>query len=282
MAVLVSACVAYTGGSGAERVERVKPAQQDLSRSMAKAVPDGPGRYSVGVLDRASGMHAQVHGDRRFVAASTVKVDILSCLLLQRQSTHAESGQDSSSDGVALDARQRHLASEMIRDSDNDAADALWRDVGEVPSMRTCYRQLGMRHTTPNPQGHWGLTTTSASDRLHLLSSLTGDMSSPLTRSSKEYVLKLMRQVTPKQRWGVPKAASAEQRDEAAVKNGWLPRGKSEAWVVNSTGRIRRDGRDLLVVVLSDGQPSYHDGITRVEEVARAAVPVMRNAADSS
>jgi hypothetical protein len=40
-------------------------------------------------------------------------------------------------------------------------------------------------------------------------------------------------------------------------------------WVINSIGRIRGDGHDLLIAVLSDHNATMTAGVTKVEHVTR-------------
>ncbi|MEU6708110.1 serine hydrolase [Streptomyces wuyuanensis] len=197
------------------------------------------------------------NGSMPFVTASTVKVDILACLLLQRQ----HSG--------GLTPRQKRLSSIMIRNSDNAAASLLWHEIGRGEGLRTCHRRLGLRQTEPGPGGHWGLTTTTVTDRLRLLTVLTQNKS-PLQEDSRRYVLEEMEHISLNQQWGA--SAAADRGTTYALKNGWLSRTSTKRWVVNSFGRITNDGRDVLVAALSDEQPTLAVGISRLEMAVRDGV----------
>jgi altronate dehydratase len=59
------------------------------------------------------------------------------------------------------------------------------------------------------------------------------------------------------------------------VKDGWLPDSSATTWVINSIGVISHGGHQLLVAVLSSGQPSEPVGIAQVDEAARAAVSAL-------
>ncbi|MDQ6649278.1 MAG: class A beta-lactamase-related serine hydrolase, partial [Actinomycetota bacterium] len=80
---------------------------------------DVPTRASVAIVDLATGTAFGYHDERRFPAASVVKVDILAALLLQAQDA-----------GRPLSADADELAVSMIEQSDNDAADLLWESIG--------------------------------------------------------------------------------------------------------------------------------------------------------
>ncbi|MEU8569855.1 serine hydrolase [Streptomyces pathocidini] len=213
---------------------------------MAFAIQDSEGRIRC------------VHnGARRFVTASMVKVDILACLLLRRQDTGG------------MTEKERRASSTMIRDSDNHAASELWNDIGRGPGFRDCLNTFGLRQTEPGPHGYWGLTTTTVSDRIRMLSVLTRQ-DSPLRPDSRRAVLELMTGITSSQRWGI--SAAADEGTSPALKNGWLRRDTDRSWVVNSFGWIQSEGRHLMVAALCDGQPSLATGISTIEKTVRAAV----------
>ncbi|GAA2104908.1 hypothetical protein GCM10009801_80860 [Streptomyces albiaxialis] len=245
----------------ADPAHTVRAALDGLPRGTSRT-----GRYAVAVKDLRTGdcvVHGSAGAYAAFDTASVVKVDVLAALLLQAQDQ-----------GAGLSEERRRLASAMIRDSDNAATDALWRAIGGADGLRAANARLGLTATTPGDGGRWGLTRTTAADQLTLLEAVfAGDAdSSPLDRASRAYVRSLMASVRADQRWGVPAAGDAEDADDAALKNGWLPRTATGLWDVNSVGRIEAGGRAYLVTVLSDGQPSHRAGIDLVERVAKTAV----------
>jgi hypothetical protein len=156
----------------------------------------------------------------------------------------------------------------MIEDRDNDAATALWDTVGGTMGMEAGNAAVGLRGIVPGAGGYWGLTTTTVSGELGLLSVLTSARSL-LPAAARRYELNLMRHVEPAQAWGITAAAAPHTRP--AVKNGWLPVGPDGQWVINSVGVIRHAGQRLDVAVLSSGQPSEVAGIRQAQAAARAA-----------
>ncbi|MEU6402775.1 serine hydrolase [Streptomyces sp. NPDC046985] len=215
---------------------------------------------SVAVRSLASGECA-VYGHGAFETASVVKVDILAALLLRAQDA-----------GRRLTARERTDAAAMIEESDNDAASALWRTVGGADGLDAANRRLGLTDTCGGRDGLWGLTRTTAADRLALLTQVFGAAaSSALGAASRAYVQGLMGRVAAGQDWGVSAAADDSKW---ALKNGWLPRSTTGLWVVNSMGRVTAGGDDCLVAVLSHGNTSKEAGVDLVERAARAAVSV--------
>ncbi|MFS4096104.1 serine hydrolase [Streptomyces sp. AF1A] len=251
-----------SAGAGEEApVEPVtEPSAVDRTALLAKAmasvtVPSGA-RVSAAVLQLDSGESA-VFGGSAFDTASIVKVDILAALLLQAQDA-----------GRRLTAAERAYATKMIENSDNASATALWHTIGRAAGLDAANRRFGLTHTSGGDGGLWGLTQTTAADQLALLRQVFGT-ESLLGAASRTYVRTLMECVETDQRWGVSAVADG---GSWALKNGWLPRGTTGLWDVNSIGRVTVDGSGYLVAVLSKGTVSRARGISLVEAAARAAV----------
>ncbi|POM26419.1 hypothetical protein BTM25_08190 [Actinomadura rubteroloni] len=232
-----------------------------LGRQVAAALRGRAGTESVAVLDREHGIVCSVRGDRRYDSASVVKVTILGALLYQRR---------------GLTSREKALARRMITRSDNDAASALWRQIGRTRMNRFLVR-AGMRHTRLGPTHFWGLTQITANDELRLLRVLTSH-GTVLSDKARRYILDLMHQVIPQQRWGVP--AGRPPGVVWHVKNGWLPR-HDRYWRVHSIGSFSGRHRDYLIVVLTQDTPSMRYGVATIERVARAVHGTL-NPADRS
>jgi hypothetical protein len=229
-----------------------------LAAALAPVLRRGTGELAAGVVDAATGAVAVYGGDREFHTASVIKVDILASLLLLHQWSNAP-----------LTTQQRALATEMIEDSNDEAANELWDAVGQGQGLRVANQDFGLRQTTPGEGISWGLTRTTVEDQLRLLADLAASHS-PLSAGSRSYELGLMRHAAADQDWGV--TAAAVPGTAAAVKDGWLPDGSDTTWVINSIGVISRGGHEMLVAVLSSDQPSESAGITQVDAAARAAV----------
>ncbi|SDT80690.1 Beta-lactamase class A [Streptomyces sp. TLI_053] len=229
----------------------------DAVAALHSAVDRAEGAVSVAVTDLGTGQSLSYGGPGHgFATASIVKLDILATLLLRTQDA-----------GAAPTAAQRDLATTMIENSDNDSATGLWEEIGADPGLDAANARFGLTATEAGQDGYWGLTTTTADDQLRLLRQVfTGD--SLLSATSRDYIRELLDQVEEDQRWGVGAAASD---GGFAVKNGWLPRDSDGLWVINSIGRVERDGHELLIAVVSDGNTTDTDGVDLVESVARAA-----------
>ncbi|MGW3310084.1 serine hydrolase [Streptomyces sp. NPDC001073] len=212
----------------------------------------------------------QVRGkDVPYDTASIVKVDILSALLLQAQDA-----------GRGLTQQERTLAEAMIEHSDNDAANALWREIGLAPGLKAVNKRLGLTSTVGGTGGLWGLTRTTASDQIGLLRAVfaadgtTSATKPALTTASRTYIRTLMTRIATDQSWGV----SAASDSAWALKNGWLQRSTTGLWDVNSVGQVTSGTHHYLVAVLSDGNTSMASGIKTVESAARTAVTSARSA----
>ncbi|GAB2734330.1 hypothetical protein GCM10010442_64730 [Kitasatospora kifunensis] len=183
-------------------------------------------------------------------------MDILSALLLQAQDQ-----------GTPLTASQQSLATAMIENSDNDSATALWNEIGQDSGLNAANKRFGLTATSGGTDGYWGLTSTTADDQVRLLRQVFSS-DSLLSSTSRSYLQGLLGQVESDQRWGVSAAASGS---DYAVKNGWLPRSDTGLWVINSIGMVERNGHELLIAVVSDGNPDESSGISLVQSVAQAA-----------
>ena len=193
--------------------------------------------------------------------ASVVKVDILEALLVQR----GRSG---------LTRREAAQARLMIERSDNNAATDLWRAAGGAPGVRSFNAAAGLTRTSPSacvvcagfPWPGWGLTTTTPADQISLLRQLArpGPL---LSDADRRYVLGLMEDVIPSQRWGI--TAGVSPQATVALKDGWLPLDAARKdWQVNSVGWVSGGGRDYLIAVFSTGNPTRQYGVKTIARLS--------------
>ncbi|WP_242903075.1 serine hydrolase [Actinomadura terrae] len=233
-----------------------------LRRSVRAYAATRPGKAGVMATDLRTGRSFGENESGRFVSASIMKVDILTGLLMQRQQQRRN-----------LSADERDLAGQMIRESDNTAADALYARSGDRSGIGRWNRRLGLTQTTPF-QSSWGSSLTSPADQVRLLTTLASP-GSPLGASGRGYVLGLMGSVIREQAWGV--SAAARPGERVALKNGWTPvHRQGHGWAVNSIGRITGPDHDFLVAVCSRENPTMESGVDTVEHVADLVVSTMR------
>ncbi|MFB4313490.1 serine hydrolase [Actinomadura sp. 21ATH] len=236
-----------------------------LTRVVKSYLAGRPGRAGVMVSDLSTDTSFGYGEHGRFVTASIMKVDILASLLLQRQREKR-----------GLSAGERAIAAEMIRLSDNRAAQTLYSAAGNGAGVARSNKRLGLRETTPYP-GVWGASKTTPADQVRLMNALVSPRS-PLSAANRRHVLDLMGSVDGEQRWGI--SAAARPGERVAIKNGWVPlRLQGTGWAVNSVGRITARGHDFLVAVCTQGHPSMESGVETVEHVADLAVSALRRVA---
>jgi beta-lactamase class A len=217
----------------------------------------GASGISVAALNTATGATFSYGATGAMVMGSIAKLDILETLLLQHEDTH-----------TTLSDNDDSLATSMIEVSDNDAADALWAEIGSDPAVSAANVRLGIPNLVVGTAGLWGLGTTNATDQLTLLKNLT-TTGGPLDAASQTYALNLMRNVSSDQRWGV--GAAADPGTVFANKNGWLANdADNDLWLVNSDGIVTVQGQLVLISVLTQHNADENAGIALVEQVASA------------
>src|ERR1039458_6489706 len=136
------------------------------------------------VDDRSQHLSCWLNARTHFDSASVVKATILGALLREAMAQHRH-----------LTQREVILAIEMITQSDNDAASALWAQIrhGWLPYFLSLAK---MTETRPGPGGYWGLTQVTAHDEWLLLTRLMY-ANSVLDTPSRNFALSLMAHVTP-------------------------------------------------------------------------------------
>ena len=236
-----------------------------LSRRILAALAGRSSVVGLAVDDRVTGITCKLRPHWQFDSASVVKVTILSALLRKLQQEHR-----------SLTAQQRKLATEMITVSDNNAASTLWAETG-YPSLQHFLDLAGMTETVLGPDDYWGLTLITAHDELTLLRLLTS-ANTVLTAASRDYVLGLMARVVSYERWGVPAGAPTDVT--VHVKNGWLPL-PTHGWRINSIGSFSGSGKDYMIVVLTDDNPTMAYGVNTVQDVAEVINHALNPAATS-
>jgi beta-lactamase class A len=222
-----------------------------LARNISSAVHGRHSAVGLAVADPRLELACRLDRASHFYAASVIKVTIIAALLRKIGGR------------AHMTKRQRSLAWAMITRSDNNAATALWDEVG-LRHLNRFLRLARMTHTRLD-WGAWGLSRLTAQDELTLLKLLTGP-GQVLSTRSRHYVLYLMAHVTASQRWGVPAGARGVT---VHVKNGWLPYPGSADWRINSIGAFNGRGTAYQVAVLTAGSPSMSYGIATIQAAAR-------------
>ncbi len=264
-----SANAAAAGGPGTARPGPAAPTgHADPLAAAASLVSRRTGTILAAVYDVRTGQTWRLGQGAAQATASVVKLDILETLLARRSG--------------GLSAASQSLAQQMIEDSDNDAATSLWYAAGGAPGLHAYNEAAGLTGTTPSacvrcagfPWPGWGLTTTIPADQIRLLKELI-EPGVLLTQAERRYVLSLMENVTPAQRWGVSGGVPAPVT--VALKNGWLPLDAARTdWQINSVGWVDGDGRDYLMAVLTTGNPAEQYGIDTIDQLSAIVWSAMR------
>jgi beta-lactamase class A len=221
-----------------------------VSRGILAALKGRSSVVGLAAADPQYSLTCNFHASRHFDAASAIKATIISALLLKVGGP------------AHLTARQRHLAWLMITESDNDAATALWDEVG-LKHMQEFLNRAGMQHTVLNVA--WGLTLLTAHDEMLLLRLLTSP-GKVLSSKSRSYVLWLMANVVSYERWGVSAGAPADVT--VHLKNGWLPYPDARDWHINSIGAFTGHHISYQIVILTSGNSGESYGIQTVQAAA--------------
>jgi Beta-lactamase enzyme family len=224
-----------------------------LDRDIGRALRARVSTVAVGVDDPGRGLQCWLDSSAHFDSASVVKVTILGALLRKAQGQRRY-----------LTRTEAALATEMITESDNDAASDLWADVGRA-DLQHFLNLAHMTRTYLGPGPYWGLTQITAHDEVLLLRLLM-HQNRVLDTRSRNYVLGLMARVIPSQRWGVP--AGASSRLTVHVKNGWLPL-DPHGWRIHSIGVFTGRGGGYSIVVLTQDNPTMRYGIDTIEAIAK-------------
>ena len=224
-----------------------------LTRDIQAAQRGRVSAVAVGVDDPGLGVTCWLNGSAHFDSASVVKVTILGALLRKAQDQHRY-----------LTSHEAALATAMITRSDNNAASALWAELGRS-YLQHFLNLAQMRQTALGPSGYWGLTQITAHNEVILLRLLLHP-NQVLNTASRNYALNLMAHVISSERWGVP--ASAPASLTVHVKNGWLPRA-THGWRIHSIGCFTGRGGGYSIAVLTQNNASMAYGVATVEAIAR-------------
>lgn len=196
------------------------------------------------------------NADTPFITASSVKVAIMVALLRQLE---ARGRPPNSTELARLKA--------MIEHSDNDAATALYEEVGDQAGMRRFASQIGLTGFYPadsHTRG-WGWSTITPSAMARLLTKLWRHRM--LNESDRALALRLMSHVESDQRTGVGTTAPAGAF--VAMKNGWVP-GPDGKWVMNSSGIVSTSLGTYVIAVYTAHNPSLWRGERIVVHVCAA------------
>jgi len=209
-----------------------------VQQATADAAKSGADITTV-VLDRNTGQIAASGANQSFPIASVVKLFIADDLLLQESEGKTEL---SAADRTSLDA--------MLRSSDDSAAQNFWDRSGGNAVIARVKARYGLAGTTAPYNGHWDVTTSTASDLVRYYDKLLNG-SGGLPPQQASIIMSNLAQSTPTgndgypQRFGIPEGLYAEP---VAVKQGWFCCWSGPNQLHVSTGVIGADRRYVMAI----------------------------------
>jgi beta-lactamase class A len=129
----------------------------------------------------------------------------------------------------------------MITQSDNSAADRLFKIIGRNDAVVSIASRYGLANTTTG--GAWGTIMTNSADQALLLNQVVGTSESPLPEAQRTVLRDLMTRVKAEQAWGAGSTGGIPELWTSAVKNGWYlsvagDRPPVGLWRINTLGYV--------------------------------------------
>jgi hypothetical protein len=243
-------------------VDPYRSAQVAAQRVTARA--DGFASFTL--LDRAKGKRI---GDPRSAQLTFTESTIKAWLAADLLATRARAG-------ATLTAYENMRMAAMIRLSDDNAAEVIWRWVGADSSIRDMIETCRLQDTKVYPDW-WSKTEISARDLARLGDCIVPGKGKFLSPAVGAPLLALMRRVDKSNAFGIQQVNPAGRGVRIAVKNGWTVHGSADGtvWHVNCLGIWGPGNRWVLAVTtrfpVGRGL-DYGAGLCR--QVTRAVLPL--------
>jgi hypothetical protein len=237
----------------------------DAAASFEALVGSVPGNVGLALAPLGDAAATTFGGLQVGHAWSSIKVPIL--VTLMREGT--------------LDSEEEGWATSAIEASDNDAAAALFDQLeqshgglsGASAAVTETLAVAGDTGTTvataPPPAGAvstYGQTEWSLSGSVAFYRSLANGCL--LDSGSTEYVLGLMQNVIPEQRWGLGEAGF-DPSWSVAMKGGWGPESGSGGYLVRQAGIVQSGSSGIAVAMMAeDSSGTYEAGAADLTQVA--------------
>lgn len=152
----------------------------------------------------------------------------------------------------------------MIRDSDNAAAEALYTVNGRTESIKRLIDICELTDSSPASNGGWSRTQLSAQDTVRMGACIAdGRAAGP---EWTDWLLDEMRAVRGVGDFGIRKAFPAAERQQIAIKNGWVDRVAEQEYHVNCLAI--GDGWTMAVMVRYAINRGYLPGAKVCQQVA--------------
>lgn len=233
------------------------PGLDQLSPQLASYVAAQHGDMGVAVYDVTHDKTYADNADQVYILASSTKV-----YLMLADFDRIEAA------GTTPDESDEQLLTAMIEHSDNNAAQAIYQQIGFDKGMRAYLAKIGITDYVPCSDG-WGCAKASAADMVHALTLLqTGKI---LDADDRTLALQLMNTIETDQRMGVGETAPSGAT--FYMKDGWLNYPDPANWNLNSSGIVVRGHETYVISVYSQNQPG--EDWTKVDHVCAAVAQAL-------
>ncbi|MFD1322488.1 serine hydrolase [Micromonospora sonneratiae] len=152
----------------------------------------------------------------------------------------------------------------MIRDSDNASASALWTQVGGSATVKRMISICKLTDSSTH-QNNWSITRLSPRDITRLGACIADGRAAGPTWT--DWLLNEMREVRGVGDFGIRKAFPAAEREQIAIKNGWVTRDAEGTWHVNCLAM--GDGWTMGVMTRYPASKGYSYGAKICQNVAQ-------------
>ncbi|HEY5989545.1 MAG TPA: tat pathway signal sequence, partial [Streptosporangiaceae bacterium] len=198
-------------------------------RKVERYIAGQPGQIGILLHDRKTGVTwGNANADTDFPAASTVKLAMITDLLLRRR------------DGaISLGSYDFELIDSVLTASSDTAADQLWFSFEDAGFLQRIQR-FGMRTASFTSSAYWGFMYCSARD----LDGLMNYVLSDIPPGDRDFITRRLRHVSAIQQWGV---WGAGQNNHPGNKDGWEDDGG--VWIVDTVGFAGPHARYTLAIM---------------------------------
>lgn len=190
------------------------------------------------LYDVTHGRYYTYNANTPFIMASSAKVPIMLTFFTMVEQQHRQPN-----------GGEVNLLTAMIEHSDNDAAQALFEEVGGTGPMEAFMRGVGIDGFKGDPDA-WGWSTITPLAMVRLLT-LLHDGKVLNSAQDRQLALQLMENIEPDQQVGVGDTAPANAT--VAMKDGWV-QDPDGLWAVNTSGIVTVGGETYVISVYTQRQ----------------------------
>lgn len=193
---------------------------------------------SAALLDRRTGQITTATGSRTGTSTTESMIKI---------AVAAQYLRDLTDTGRSPDPQEKDMLSRMIRDSDNEAAETIYRRAGRDRMLAQVVATCQLHETRTKP-GWWSETQMTAADAARLGACIAEGKVATGTWAG--WILEQMRAVRGVGRFGIIAAYPADGQGPLAIKNGWGIR--DDGWHINCLA-VTADWTLAVMIRFPDG-----------------------------